>query len=508
MKKVLFLLFVAVSLLGCKEHDKKSPHPKSTVALPVGLDTVFSLSMIANLTAAAYEPALELPLDQNKAADSAVARVIRFTSSKMDSTLSFAVDNTNGQNLSLANWKRVWGPAVSVNISDMLLGAYVSSASVTIFKDTTQNNYVVAIQATNPNSNRDWSKYDFNVSTVQPWASVTGTGTGNISEGTYLGLQSLFGLSVNNVTIVQFLNNIISNTQNNNIIITGHSLGGALAPVLALYMQHELDSITTKTANASSNTVYCLSTAGATPGDTTFANYYDTVDNSLLAGNTVRIWNYFDMVPRAWDTTLLGQVQNYGLNGGGLYDSTGGSYFYDSTYSCKNDTSILFNFSPMTTTPNLDAIISYAIKQADSPAVPYRYLVNNGTYFMGADTAGTKSFYLFVDTSGYYGTGPNAPIVFIKNWLTTYFGITLTVQDYEILAEEGAQHVASYAQHFHMKQVHEYMKMLVDRDGRSTANRPCNGILTNTPQKGLMLPEKPNPYSLMLGIVYQTAWQW
>ena len=527
MTKNVLIALMLISLFACKENnrnDKKNIAKPGATMIPVGIDTVFSLSMIANLPAAAYEPTYsvayfkKLVFDSARATDTSVARILRYSIPIMDSTLLYATDSISPQqNVRLSNWQRVWGPAVAVNISDML-AAYVSSASMTIFKDQ-GNNYVVAIQATNPYSNRDWSKYDFNVTQTVPWTNVcTSANSGNISEGTFLGLNSILALTSNNMTATQFLDTVFTKAANQqNIIITGHSLGGALSPVYTLYLQHQLDSmVAAKIKNTGNNTLYCLSTAGATPGDVNFANYYNSVDNGLLFKNTTRIWNYFDLVPRAWDSSLLAAIGNSGAYNG-LYDTPGVSCTYDPPYNCnKNKQAVIYNFQPMPTPAGIDSVINYVLKQANTPPIPYMYLCNNGSYFMGGDTsnAAPHAYFLNVDTSGFSDPSQYAPINIIKTVFQSTFNTPLTISDYEILCEEGAQHVAAYGQYFHIKAIHEYMKSKVQSNQLSAVNADCYYFKFPWPLEAKQhtsrpLPQfKTDPASALLGLIYLQAWKY
>lgn len=81
------------------------------------------------------------------------------------------------------------------------------------------------------------------------------------------------------------------------IIITGHSLGAAIAPIAALGL--------VKSSLARNRTVYVLPSVGASPGVQTFADrYLETFppkedQGSFRVFNTV-FYNRWDVVPQAW----------------------------------------------------------------------------------------------------------------------------------------------------------------------------------------------------------------
>lgn len=79
--------------------------------------------------------------------------------------------------------------------------------------------------------------------------------------------------------------------------VTGHSLGGALSPVLALYLSENL-------SGKVQISVFPL--AGPSPGNTEFAAYY----GSVLGGATERLWNPFDAVPLAWNHESMGKLED------------------------------------------------------------------------------------------------------------------------------------------------------------------------------------------------------
>lgn len=463
----------------------------TSAVLPVDSQVVFCLSMMANIPAAAFVP---FKYDSSNA----VKKIVNYAYPKMDATLA----NAGSLGVAgLANWQRAWGPAVETKFSDILAMSHVSlppqvaAASLTVFKENTGNNYVVAIEATNPYSNYDWVMLDLDVTHTQPWSSFyAAPNSGNISQGTYTGLRSLLALQSTldaQPMVIDYLKTIIANaTVTNNIVVTGHSLGGALSPVFALYLQHIVDSMN----GSATNKVYCMSTAGATPGDTAFASYY----NGILGNTTAKISNYYDIIPRAWDTMLMNQITT--LAPGGLYSGSAPCTPFDSIYICpcakKQTAKYTAPFVPMATPPSITGLVNRAIDSAMASGVIYGHICNRGTYFMGPGVNGAA--YLNTDTTG---------VSLVADLITG-----LVPADDAFLAEMGAQHVAAYALHFNIKGVHEYMKNMIDTSPVSVVNWACSGSMpSSAPVQKLPPAATPRQLSQNEAIwrkMYMYAWAW
>lgn len=98
-------------------------------------------------------------------------------------------------------------------------------------------------------------------------------------------------------TLCDFLGKLQSGTT---IRLVGHSLGGALMSVVALYLKDKFSGFN----------FYCETFAAPTAGDGWFASYF----NKQMAGHALRIYNTLDVVPMAWCATSL----DYSLT---LYDA-------------------------------------------------------------------------------------------------------------------------------------------------------------------------------------------
>lgn len=151
--------------------------------------------------------------------------------------------------------------------------------------------HVVAIRGTYPNpfSSAYWedAQQDSPFGTMQPWPGAR-VPDAEVSAGTWAGLQGLLALSGGGQT----LSSVLTGLGAVDLYVTGHSLGGTLAPVLGLW---------TASANpAPALSVYAF--AGMTPGNAAFAQEY--ADQARLAGRTWRYNNTLDTVPYGWDRVL------------------------------------------------------------------------------------------------------------------------------------------------------------------------------------------------------------
>ncbi len=212
----------------------------------------------------------------------------------------------------IGKWDVVWGPAV---YQANALDADFATNSMFVAKNQENNEYVVAMAGTNPVSVYDWFVEDFDVSNQVPFdaftkeplpsscdkvtipASKNGT---NISKGTCEGLLTLLTMPdpTTNQHLKTFLEGEIGqNPSNVKLIFTGHSLGGALSPALALAI-NELED------GKWSDIISVYPSAGPTSGNQGFSDYYD----KTLGNQTTRIWNKIDVVPHAWEENLIAEV--------------------------------------------------------------------------------------------------------------------------------------------------------------------------------------------------------
>jgi len=209
----------------------------------------------------------------------------------------------------IGKWKLVWGPKVYERKGFKVLR--VADNSMYVAQSLSDpNQFVVAISGTNPISTYGWVVEDGEISPPVPWPYGTQSASlkGNITHGTSVGMNSLLNLKDNGLTFVKYLANQVSDNQDSlSVTVTGHSLGGALSPATALTL---LDSqgVSLDEPNGwdpeSKSQISVMPTAGPSPGDEVWGEYYD----NRIGDKTNRVWNKIDVVPHAWQTSMLNEI--------------------------------------------------------------------------------------------------------------------------------------------------------------------------------------------------------
>ncbi|MCA9710127.1 MAG: hypothetical protein KDK70_30085 [Myxococcales bacterium] len=271
---------------------------------------IFTLSMLSNLAARLAGPPAALQ-------------------QQLANELSAYLGNDEVR-AAIGPWSVVWGPAVwqdpdrgSTVIDNAM---YVAHRRGVVFPHgVVRDTYVVAVMATNPSSRYAWLQEDFRVFQAVEFAGydprggppVQGEPTPRkafVSMGTATGLHHVVhdlippaGAPGAGTDIVTFLQGR-SDAADATIVFTGHSLAGALAPTLALWL-HELGAL------APFHTAYVYPTAGATPGNAAYSLAFRVAFPPTRSGDQPwqvwnrLLWNSLDVVPHAWHVSDLSEAK-------------------------------------------------------------------------------------------------------------------------------------------------------------------------------------------------------
>lgn len=172
-------------------------------------------------------------------------------------------------------WKATWIPEREVASNF----AFVAASE-------DENTWAVAVRGTDPGFTRrfvDNVLIDVKVWAADAWDHAAADGA-RIAKGTRVGLDALMKLTAHGETLVQHLTRTLP--AGATLLVTGHSLGGCLASVLALYLKHELR------ADVS---IHPITFAAPSAGDQKFAALYVSEFPSAQ-----RYYNRGDLVPMAW----------------------------------------------------------------------------------------------------------------------------------------------------------------------------------------------------------------
>jgi hypothetical protein len=164
-------------------------------------------------------------------------------------------------------WRVVWGP-VAYTVPGAL---YQDNLMFAVQNQTDTTQFAIAIRGTNFISDLDWLVEDLDILQMIPWPARAGA---QISESTSIDLQIVLAMKgrcslSDQATLLEFLKS--QTAQPIKVCVTGHSLGGCLAGTFALYLKDNRGSWD----SSGTSPVCCITFAGPTAGNATFATYSD-----------------------------------------------------------------------------------------------------------------------------------------------------------------------------------------------------------------------------------------
>ena len=191
-------------------------------------------------------------------------------------------------------WRVAWGPALTSDRANML---YIAG-------NGRLGQYAVVVRGTDWSFVLNWIEDFASLLPLVPYPQV---GAGNIATGTLLGLQALQSLN-----FISFLQGLPANS---GVYVTGHSLGGCLASVVAPLVARLF---------AGPGEVKVYTFAAPSPGDRGYQDYF----NGFFGDNefAFRVFDTLDVVPDAWAT--LSTIETY----------------YQGYYLCPQDLKDIVNF--------------------------------------------------------------------------------------------------------------------------------------------------------------------
>jgi triacylglycerol lipase len=194
------------------------------------------------------------------------------------------------------DWSLVWGP---VQNDYGNLAFVVRSASTGNFALVIRGSLITFTWAALEN----WF-YDLDVLLQSSWPYFPNASGAMVSNGTYWQAYGLASTTWGGQTLASFLMNFVPRSAT--LYVTGHSLGGNLATVLASW----ISALRGPAPGQQDPNTRPYTFAAPSPGNTVFASAYNA-----RFPNSWRYWNVLDVVPNAWDNLPnIGSIyDDYGL---------------------------------------------------------------------------------------------------------------------------------------------------------------------------------------------------
>jgi triacylglycerol lipase len=187
-------------------------------------------------------------------------------------------------------WKCLWGPEENSDDANLafVAGYFPDPNLAAQFICVTIRGTDVDVDDISGILYQMWEDLDVADPQPMPWALKD---PARIASGTLDGLRVIQGLAdpTTGQTLTQFLTSFFAKPANANVktVVTGHSLGGCLATVVAMWIRAQL------LANYP-GTIQPITFAAPTAGDSNFATYYDE-----LFPQARRYQNTLDIIPLA-----------------------------------------------------------------------------------------------------------------------------------------------------------------------------------------------------------------
>lgn len=220
--------------------------------------------------------------------------------------------NALNPHLAGGDWGVVWGPCLYC--VEGTTKPTTASNSMYVAYSPSLDTYVVGVAATNAISAFDWIFEDAFVdphfaAAWPPKLPFLATRRANPYPQTTPAISAATALGISNLLtqpemvdpfggdLPTFLKSKVN--AKSTLIFGGHSLAGALAPTLALYLYPQ-------PATAGWKDILVLPTAGATPGNQGFSQAFAEAFPQKMDPTTKLFWNadhanHHDIVPHAWD---------------------------------------------------------------------------------------------------------------------------------------------------------------------------------------------------------------
>ena len=350
----------------------------------------------------------------------------------------------------------VWGPAAAVS-QELYSGtaidyAYVIQNLLYCVKTKGTNHYSIGIAGTDMISPFDWLQEDVEASTVPD--SIFG---GRLSKGSDLGWSILRNLkdSIQNNTLLAFLEQEKQAHSDMTVSVSGHSLGGAMTQVLSGYLKNGLDDTSV------SAWVY----AGPTAGDSIFATELVTAlgDDNYHAYN-----NALDVVPHIWQADKLNEVCSIYNTQSFCRWEIGENPIINAVTQYLKDKSAGGNYKmPKTSTMPVSFNVS----------LPQQSVASCADVFSGTLTAWNNATTNFKSNC-------QAILNLCGKQEAEYESLTIMMLLY--MAEMGEQHTTAYTKYFFQNQDADFVKAVT----KYTSDPTTNEDMAENAEEGMLILTK------------------